>query len=552
MQSKRFWIFFSLILLSASAVGFAYAAVAQEAQKQKAQISGRVFSADGKPLAKVTISAFGRGSTSGDAKTDQGGYYTIEVEPGTYQIRAERKGYFTVWYKLEDSTSNEIPLTVEAGQQLTNINFRLSKGGVITGRILDEEGDPLIGESVTITSKDKERPFGSSRGDTDDRGIYRVYGLPSGNYCVSARPNTVEIVRREGMQMRMPQPGQPTYYPGVTSLDEATEVAVTEGAETTGIDFRLKTGPTARGKIVGKITRKDTRQPVTGAMVHAFSSDHPEMPASATSDSEGQYELKGLSPGKYTVQAVHTFMQSPDEELAPPWIQEVTVDKGPVELNFEFERGGQVSGQVVLEGNRLPKDVGNLYLRLQPVGGARFFGGMRSPKPNREGRFTMNPSPSGTYRLEVTSPNGLYYLKSVILDNTDVRESGIPVESGETREVLVVLSDAGATVKGQVIGQKGPMPGALVMLGSLELLAASSEDFAFPYESRTDQRGKFEFQSIRPGRYFIFAFPQRPTWRGSEALVEFLRSHQDRLRMIDLKANETKDVQIAPVAAKQP
>jgi hypothetical protein len=148
-----------------------------------------------------------------------------------------------------------------------------------------------------------------------------------------------------------------------------------------------------------------------------------------------------------------------------------------------------------------------------------------------------------------------YYLKSVMLGDTDVLESGIPVESGgEVRDVVVVLSDAVATVRGRVLGPKGPLPGASVTFVSVDLLTAPDPSALSRGMSgaTTDQRGQFEIKAIRPGRYLLAALPNRPQWKTPEEMVEFVRSHQDRFQAIELKPREIKEVDVKPIAVGQP
>lgn len=544
-----------------SLVSVATTALIQAAQEdqaaKKARISGRIFSTAGKPLAGARITLSGRGG-GGSAKTEADGSYTVEVAPGTYTVRAERNGYVPTSYKMDDSASDSTPLTVEAGQHLGTINLHLPKGGVITGRIQDENGEPLVGEPVTVTPKERRTFVGVSRAlYTDDRGIYRAYGLPTGSYYISVRVQEMRIVTGAGnvMEMRSEQ-SQNTYYPGVTSLEEAAEIKVTEGVETAGIDFRINTRATDGARILGRITNQETGQPMPRVSVNVRPLEtQMYSPNFTMTDAEGRYEIKGLSPGKYIVDARPVLGLDSNEDIAAPLPQEVIVEKGPVEVNFEMGRGGQIIGQFVLENGQVPKEAAKFYVMLQPIGSARLGSVGRPNRPDNEGRFTIKQVPNGTFRLSASLADAPYYLKSVMLGDTDVLESGIPVESGgEVRDVVVVLSDAVATVRGRVLGPKGPLPGASVTFVSVDLLTAPDPSALSRGMSgaTTDQRGQFEIKAIRPGRYLLAALPNRPQWKTPEEMVEFVRSHQDRFQAIELKPREIKEVDVKPIAVGQP
>jgi hypothetical protein len=195
--------------------------------------------------------------------------------------------------------------------------------------------------------------------------------------------------------------------------------------------------------------------------------------------------------------------------------------------------------------------VTKLYLRLQPTDKDDPRGWLRPPELNKEGRFTIKPVPSGAYRLLAGWYDAPYYLKSVFLDRADVTEGGIPVEAGrETEDVLVILSDDVATLRGRVIGEKGPQPGTSVALISVESLMTQEPGMAYSKAGMTDQRGRFEIKGIRPGRYFVLG--GRSNWKGPGTFTEFLRSHQDKFQVVELKPKETKEVDVKPVVVNQP
>ena len=274
-------------------------------EPSRARVSGRVLSTEGKPLSRAVVVAQRReGSAMFQAKTDRSGRYMLEVEPGTYLIRAEKGGYVTSFYSVEGVSSEPTPVTVEAGKSVT-IDLRLARGGVITGRIVDEDGEPLVGAFVMAERKQEAPVFGllsQQTATTDDRGIYRIYGLPSGRYYVSARVMERQVVRISTGAVAMSQEGTATYYPGVSSRQQAAEVEVVEGAETTGIDFKI-VAERERALISGVVRKQESGEPVPGASVIAYSPESPSLTARAMTDEQGRYELKGLTPGTYRVQA---------------------------------------------------------------------------------------------------------------------------------------------------------------------------------------------------------------------------------------------------------
>ncbi len=522
-------------------------------ESPRARISGRVLSTEGKPLSRVVVIAQRRGgSAMFQARTDRSGRYTLEVEPGTYIIRAEKGGYVTSSYSVEGGASEPTPVTVEAGRSVT-IDLRLARGGVITGRVLDEDGEPLVGAIVMAERKREDlqaaavgSAFGST-GMTDDRGIYRIYGLPSGRYYVSARVVERQAVRISMGAALMPQEGTATYYPGVSSRQQAAEVEVVEGAETTGIDFKI-VAESGRALISGVVRKQESGEPAPGVLVFAYSVDSPSINARATSDEQGRYELKGLTPGTYRVQ-VSPFTPI-YEDYAQPLPQEVTVENEPIEVNFELERAAEISGRILTEDGRVPENVVRLVPSLWMKGTERRIGVMTTPRVDPQGNFTLKRVPGGTFLLNVSLADSPYFLRAVLHENQEVTNEGITVRPGErVTDVVIILSDAGATVRGRVLAGEAeiPLPNAVVQLIPVDFAKRFAEKRSFDGRAViSDQQGGYELKGIPPGKYYLLVFQKRPTFRRPEEEVEFLTARVAQLPVLELKAREVKRLDVRP------
>ena len=190
-------------------------------------IRGRVYAEDGgNPLTKASLSLRSKGATSSDRprtiRTDSSGQYTFtDLEAGQYILRARRSGYISRNYgqKTKYSFRREevgTALTVGPGQVLEGIDFHLIRAGVVEGMVVDQDNEPV--ERVTVMLSGRRSlggkasllPFG--RDETDDRGQYRIFGIPPGNYYLSVSPRPVGGDPSRGMRSFAP-----TYYPGVLS-----------------------------------------------------------------------------------------------------------------------------------------------------------------------------------------------------------------------------------------------------------------------------------------------------------------------------------------------
>ena len=172
-----------------------------------AQISGRVVAADtGAPVKRARIMATPRefrGRFS--AITDERGSYEIaELPEGRYTVTASKAGFVTLSYGQRRPRQPSVPVQLQQGEELRRVDFNLPRGSVITGRVLDEDGEPLISAAVQVFQyvyRQGQRelvPRGTDR--TDDRGQYRVFGLEPGEYFVSTQvPRGLAALARAGL-----------------------------------------------------------------------------------------------------------------------------------------------------------------------------------------------------------------------------------------------------------------------------------------------------------------------------------------------------------------
>lgn len=169
-------------------------------------ISGRVLTADtGRPVKRARVTVAG-GSRGGRTTTtdDQGRHQIADLSAGTYTVTGSKSGFVDAVYGQRRPQQPGTPLTLADAQAAADIDLRLTRGGVITGRVLDEDGEALARALVTVQRYQYvrgERQLTPAGGDqTDDRGQYRVFGLPPGDYYVSATAGGLAQAIGRGLQ----------------------------------------------------------------------------------------------------------------------------------------------------------------------------------------------------------------------------------------------------------------------------------------------------------------------------------------------------------------
>src|SRR5437762_5914354 len=322
------------LLLTGFLVGLAASLFPATAQtKGSGSISGRVTlgekPAKGVPIVATSSASPNQKPTSVTASTDDEGRYRITgLAAGRYSVSPYQPANVLPERTQWDPGSKSV--TLGDDESVSDINFSLMPGGVITGRIVGPDGRPLIEQRVTVESIDKKTSFGgfmsgSTMYQTDDRGIYRVYGLPSGRYLVSIgedkNNDTISLGFQNGGYF------QKTFYPSVTERSDARVVELTEGAVETGIDIVV--GPREkRYSIAGRMIDQATGKAVADvpAAYGVISPGQSGIGASGTdtkSDALGQFKLNSLKPGRYAVFAGGNFMGT-DKWTSDPVQVEIT------------------------------------------------------------------------------------------------------------------------------------------------------------------------------------------------------------------------------------
>lgn len=185
--------------------------------------------------------------------TDNTGRFVFNgVVPGPYRVHAQRNGYIGEFLRGSPPAVLTQSATVTAQQSVPDISFAFIKSGAIAGTVLDANGKPLASADVQVLSA-KSASLLASR-QTDDRGQYRLFGLPPGEFIVVVRVGTVTTInplpdgKTSMFIANVSQPGiapryTPTYYPSVLSSADAKTIVLREGEEASGIDVVLRSLP---------------------------------------------------------------------------------------------------------------------------------------------------------------------------------------------------------------------------------------------------------------------------------------------------------------------
>ncbi|HEX5069563.1 MAG TPA: carboxypeptidase-like regulatory domain-containing protein [Vicinamibacterales bacterium] len=525
-------------------------------------ISGIVTIHDGsgKPARLARVSVSGNG-LAGEriALTDDAGRFTIAWLPaGDYQVMAAKPGYLSMFYGARRPGPGAIgvPVHVEAGKPALGIDIAMLRGGVVSGLILDQFGAPAPGVRVQLqnfTRREGERVLVSvaaiGQTTTDDRGIYRLYGVRPGTYVITATPqasSNVEVRQLSESEIRAaiadaargtPPPSgprtiapaavtdvpavqltgrsvgfSPVYYPGTPREQEAVEFTVSAGQELTGINLQLVLVPAARleGRVYGP-----NGQPASAAQVSLMRSGGSEKTSIAVRQQEGNFQVVGVPAGRYTLVAT----------MEPPRVSQAagataTPPAGPYYAQQEIDVTGvdqtnltlsvapmlSLSGRVLIDG-AAPPDMRQVRVQLEPVGNANRSPGPASP--DQSGAFTITGVLPGRYRLSASasasSPGVTWAALSSQIDGQDGLVTPFEIRADRPPASLVVtLTDRPAEISGTLLDGAGrPVAGMTLLVFPTDRSKWIANSSRVNRSTRSGPDGTYRFASTLPGEYYL-------------------------------------------------
>lgn len=514
-----------LALLCLTARLFAQTPAKQPAVKTpRGSVSGRVTIKD-KPAPGVAIGLRRTDNMNpyeqfSRANTDHEGFYRItNVPAGSYQIAAVAPGYVASDAK-NAATGGQAVVVVGEDENIDDVNFTLVRGGVITGKVTDADGKPMIQMQVTVYRTDlvdpQQPPRSETGGQTDDRGIYRIFGIRPGKFKVAAgRSEDGSGFSSFGRTYKQ------VFHPDASDAAKATTVEIGEGGEAKNVDITLGRAQQTFS-ISGRVINTDNSSPVPDVRfgLQRLVGDRPEYVSTMiASDLRGEFVAEGLLPGKY---GVVQFGNVATELRIEPMTFDV-VDQDVTDLTIRLARGASISGFIVIESEdkAVRSKVSEMMLRGFVQSSPGTPGSSASSPIAADGSFRLSGLQSGMLSIAVSSTNLPFPPKGFSISRIErdgVVTPRVEVKDGENvTGVRVFLSYGNASLRGVITAENGTLPpGARFFVR----IAKPNDNNVYLQPPAVDARGHFMMEGIPAGTYEVTAFIVGGKSRQSSQLVK--------------------------------
>lgn len=502
-----------------------------------ATVTGRVVAAgSGSPVraAQVTLLAGLASMTSGahqEATTDDDGRFVFRGVPaGEYTLTAAKTGYVTWRFGQRRAFEKPAPLVVSGGGPVA-ADIYIPRAGAIAGRVYDERAEPISNARITVYrarmiqgTRRLEAVGGSDQ--TDDRGAFRVYGLPPGAYYVAA---SLRVAPADSVVDTV---YAPTYFPGTGDLAEAQKISLELGSEALA-QFQLL--PARRVRVSGAVLQSGGGPASAFLNLMSDAGEHGvPLGVGAATREDGSFTLPDVTPGTYTLYA-SLRNGEPDESAE----MRLTVGNDDVTgITLVTGRPAVVRGTLALDppGGALPPGIG-VTARSARGGGPMTAGDVT------RGRFELT-TPPGPFRLDVHGLPETLAVKGITVDGIDAIDVPVELASGHVAAARVVLTNRVTEISGTARASAGAAGHSVIVFPEDPALRTLSGRYV--RRAPIGAGGAFRIVGLPPADAYL-AIAVDYLEEGEEGDPDFLAAVAPRATRLSIAEGETRTLELAVV-----
>ncbi len=415
------------------------------------------------------------------------------------------------------------------------------------GRVVDQDKEPV--ERVAVRLRVLRSLGGEGRllplrhDETDDRGYFRIFGVPPGNYYLRVSPRPLFGDSRSPRRWFAP-----TYYPGVLSVEDAATIKMTAGEEAGGFNITVIEGSSF--SVSGRVLTPDGK-PAHSVWIVSMKQSGKELTTGmgqhTNTDLQGEFKVSGILPGRYRLYA--RAGGGENEQMATADVE--VVDQDLSGLTLMLAKGADITGRILVDGEGADLDWRRISLGMSPSRdnlNRLSFGGIRA-SIEKDLTFKIANHPEGSYHLMVMLPPGNHYISAIRVDGQDITDRPMELKSNDRLDGMEIrISSQGARISGHVeqAEEREVATGATVLVFSAD---PQRRDYPsrFTRTTQTDQSGYYSLEGLVPGKYLVCALVDHQS--GNEWDPDYLRSLEKDSKRIDLSPGRTVQESLVTLSA---
>jgi hypothetical protein len=466
----------------------------------------------------------------------EGNFEFRDLPSGRYTAVAQRRGFSGPWFNAPDPS---VSAAVVNGQTVRAEIF-MTPTGVVRGRVRDASGQFASNVQVEalVIAYNSGLPslMPAISKTSDDRGEYRLFGLPPGDYYIGATPRPASaIVARAGGDRSVK-----TFHPNAFDISQATKITIHGGEDIQNIDIAIQTPqmfkisgtvsttvpvaaapPSAQGAFaVIQQNNNATVQLILSSrdLIKPEGGNSGGTSASVTGTAPGPFEIQNVLPGSYDLVAIF------NGNTPAPAIARTVVDvrnQDASGLVMTIRDGFVITGSATIDESAPQR--GAVRMAFTPADGLRRMGVAVPANFAPDGSFTIPGAPDGRFRLSVAPLGPDLYVDDMRQSGVSIFDSGFEIRGRNPDPIQVLIKSGAGSLEGTVQDASGKLLNSAVVA---LVPATRRENDALYYSTRSDVTGSFSLRGIAPGDYKLFSWEVMP--QGAHYNAAFLEKYEER------------------------